>query len=237
MNKYKVPTNFFINALHVLTSILIVLIIISSFQFTKDIIFNKGSQQNTNIPIYVQPYKTPLLKDKYTGELSKYNKWPFPKDEINISRGFINIKYNIQNKTYKIVHVFYLITQYLLSFGLILMIRRILGSVAIKTPFSDFNVRNLNTISLLSVVSFITMLVYTVFLHWHIKNHLPLDNGNYISKIFTWTEPHKYSVMPNEVLIGNSQSYKLLIFSLFVFAIAQVFKEGVRLKQDNDSIL
>ena len=233
MIKYKVSPNFFINTLFVLTTLLLVIIVISSFQFTKDIVFHKGSQQIRNIPIYVQPYKTSLLKDRSPGSLSRYN---FPQDEINISKGFMKIKYNYQNNTYKFIHVTYQISQYLLAFGLILMIRRILGSVAIKTPFSYYNVRNLNTISVISIISFFTMLIYTVYIHWHIKNYLPLDNGNYISKIFTWAEPTRFSVRSNEVLLGNFQSSSFLIFALFVFAITQVFKEGLRLKQDNESI-
>lgn len=238
MFKYNISPNIFINLLHLLTTLLLFILIFAAFKFSYNIIFNKGSQLNTNVPIYVNPYKTSLLMDRFKeGSLSRFNKWPFPNNELNISKGSLKVDYKIQNNTYKSVTILHLFMLISIGFGLVFMIRKILGSVKNEKPFSYQNVKYLHMISLFFVLKYLTQLAHTSYMHWYIKNFIPLVEGSYISQIFMWTEPHKYSVMSKEVLLGNSQTFSTLIFAFLIFAVAQVFKEGVRLKQDNESIL
>lgn len=117
-------------------------------------------------------------------------------------------------------------------------VRRIFGSVEYGEPFTMANYHRLKYISILLLLMFFYKLIYSAVHHWYIINYVGLASGEFVSSLWSLIITFKdIQLADHQMLLHNQHSLILVYCAACVFVIALVFKEGLRLKRDSDSIV
>lgn len=129
------------------------------------------------------------------------------------------------------------IIEYTLLVSVVYLFRKIILSIKQQKPFNEYNIRRLKYMALLLFALFPFDMIDSMINHWYIINYVEMIDVEFISRVFTRTVGAQNGLMDNQVLLLNKHSISLVIYALIVYAIAVIFEEGLKLKEDNESIL
>jgi hypothetical protein len=227
MNTSKSEPSALINLLHILTGLLLGLMVIAYITWGVLALIDDDDNDSVNWPI-TMPYQAGKVEHTMPGaELNKHN--------FRVNSGSIAIDSN--SWRYRVSILILQGVDAFLVIGILLMLRRIIASVEYSNPFTQANVRRLNTIALYLFLFFLSEMLFTIYFHWFIKTNIELTSGEFVSNVLLPAEFFVDGLKPNQILLENYQQVSHLWTSLLVVAITQVFRKGVELKTDNESIL
>lgn len=119
-----------------------------------------------------------------------------------------------------------------IAISITLLLKRIFLSLVKQHPFVMDNAKSLRSIAFLVLLimpySLIKNLIYRSF----IMNHITIEEKEYASFLSLFSKPAS-----NEILLGTDMNIQALVAGMILFIIAEVFRIGIVIKEDNESIV
>lgn len=129
------------------------------------------------------------------------------------------------------------ILKYSLYIGVVWFLHHILLDINYQIPFSQNNIRRLKYIALLLFFSVPFAMLDTWIVHGYIMQHIEMNDIEFISSLFTSDDHAQKFLQPHQVLLSNQRDWSPVGYAALVYVLALVFQEGLKLKQDNESIV
>jgi hypothetical protein len=236
---YRFDPKYFIKVVHKLLTFVMVLFVIAILKTFTSYLSEYETYNELKWKIYTVPERADFIFDKMpdiTKRYSRFNTYPFV-PEVQINSGYLKYKLRHDEKLEKVLNFILTNLHLVLIYFIILLLRRTVASVDDKKPFHLMNIRRINIVALLMCSISLIQFLNTIFNHWYIRKSIELTNHVFTSELFFLVEPSKFSRPANQILLSNQYSLNPIIYALLFFLIAVAFREGQRLKTDNDSIL
>mgnify|MGYP000226990223 FL=1 len=116
--------------------------------------------------------------------------------------------------------------------------RFVIASVENGSPFSMDNHSRLKNMGALLLAGFIISFLNSAIHQWYIVHHVNLSAGAFANQFYHLFMSHDFPKLTSgQVMLDNKHSIAPLFSAVYIYSLAIVFKEGLRLKQDSDSIL
>jgi hypothetical protein len=121
--------------------------------------------------------------------------------------------------------------------GVVYLIRNIILDIKQQKPFTQQNTHRLKAIAWLIFCMFPYAMLDSLISHWYIINYVEMIDLEFVSQIFTRSTFAQNGLQENQILLLNKHSFTPVIYALTVYVIAVIFTEGLKLKEDNESIV
>ncbi len=116
--------------------------------------------------------------------------------------------------------------------------RFVIASVENGSPFSMENHGRLKYMGALLLTGFVVSFLNTAIHQWYIVHHINLSAGAFANQFYHLFMSHDLNKLTSgQVMLENKHSIAPLFSAVYIYSLSIVFKEGLRLKQDSDSIL
>ncbi len=120
-----------------------------------------------------------------------------------------------------------------LVIGITVLLKRIFLALRAQHPFTVSNARRIRNVALLVVAiapySFVKSLIY----RYYIQSHIILEDSTYAA----WSNFLSSSIPTDQVWIAVDFNIQALLIGLVLLIIAEVFRVGVLIQADNESIV
>lgn len=124
-----------------------------------------------------------------------------------------------------------------LYMGVVYLFHRIILDIRLQRPFNQTNIQRLKHMALLLFLVVPFSMLDTLVHHSYMINHIELTDIELVSRLLT-SDTHAQSMLQeNQVLLSNQRNFSPLLYAVMVYLMALVFQEGLKLKQDSESIV
>lgn len=156
-------------------------------------------------------------------------------DDPKVAINHGTVQFTSSNIGYYILKFVDAIIVILLAISIIILLKRTLRSIDLEHPFTKENARRLKYIAialmLLSPYSLIKSLIYRSY----IINNIGIDGKTYANIFDTF---YFFSAPPkNKIWLAIDINFQVLLTGVILLVIAEIFRVGVLMKEDNDSIV
>ena len=150
---------------------------------------------------------------------------------VTINQG--NIQFSSESVGYYLLKFLEVVLGFVITIGVTLLLVRILSSLQHQRIFTTENAYRLRNIALLVMLAMPYGLIKSLLYRGYIVANIGIEGKEYIGLFDTFSE----SLSSNQIWLNFETNWQALLIGAVLLIIAEIFRIGVLIRTDNESIV